>query len=78
MARIGSKSLKLVLMLGASSLLLIGMGWSQDDDKKDETSIQKRIVASAHVLDEIMGTPDKAIPDKVMKDAKCIAVVLLW
>jgi lipid-binding SYLF domain-containing protein len=75
MARIGSKSLKLVLMLGASSLLLIGMGWSQDDDKKDETSIQKRIVASAHVLDEIMGTPDKAIPDKVMKDAKCIAVV---
>jgi len=51
-------------MLGASSLLLIGMGWSQDDDKKDETAIQKRIVASAHVLDEIMGTPDKAIPDR--------------
>ncbi|MGA8834098.1 MAG: lipid-binding SYLF domain-containing protein [Candidatus Sulfotelmatobacter sp.] len=75
MARIGSKSLKWVLMLGASCLLLVGMGWSQDDDKKDESSIQKRIVASAHVLDEIMGTPDKAIPDKVMKDAKCIAVV---
>ena len=60
-------------MLGASFLLLVGMAWSQDD--KDETSIQKRIVASAHVLDEIMSTPDKAIPDKVMHDAKCIAVI---
>jgi lipid-binding SYLF domain-containing protein len=26
-------------------------------------------------LNEIMATPDKAIPDKVMSDAKCIAVV---
>jgi lipid-binding SYLF domain-containing protein len=26
-------------------------------------------------LEEIMGTPDKAIPDKVMSDAKCIAVI---
>ncbi len=37
--------------------------------------MDKRIEASARVLDEIMGTPDKAIPDKVMKDAKCIAVI---
>jgi lipid-binding SYLF domain-containing protein len=52
------------------------MGFSQDDTStKDETSIQKRIVASAHVLDEIMGVPDKAIPDKIMRDAKCIAVI---
>ncbi|MFZ0322247.1 MAG: lipid-binding SYLF domain-containing protein [Candidatus Sulfotelmatobacter sp.] len=75
MSKIGSASLKFGLVLGACFLMLVGMGWSQDDDKKDESSIQKRIVASAHVLDEIMGTPDKAIPDKVMKDAKCIAVV---
>jgi lipid-binding SYLF domain-containing protein len=64
------------LVLGASCLLLVGMGFSQDDDsKKNETSIQKRIEASAHVLDEIMSVKDKAIPDKVMHDAKCIAVV---
>jgi lipid-binding SYLF domain-containing protein len=62
--------------VGASCLLLVGMGFSQDDDKeKNETSIQKRIDASAQVLDEIMATSDKAIPDKVMHDAKCIAVV---
>jgi SH3 domain-containing YSC84-like protein 1 len=45
------------------------------DDKKDESDIDKRIKKSAEVLSEIMGTPDKAIPDKVMSDAKCIAVV---
>src|ERR1700683_4822907 len=73
MARISSTLPRFVLVLGASCLVLASMARSQDD--KDETGIQKRIVASAHVLDEIMGTPDKAIPDKVIKDAKCIAVI---
>ncbi len=41
----------------------------------NESDIQKRIHASARVLDDVMGVPDKAIPDKVMKDAKCIAVI---
>jgi len=41
----------------------------------NESDIQKRVQASARVLDDIMGVPDKAIPDKVMKDAKCIAVI---
>ena len=27
------------------------------------------------MLNEIMGTPDKAIPDKILGDAECIAVV---
>jgi lipid-binding SYLF domain-containing protein len=73
MARISSALPRFVLVLGASLLLLAGMGWSQDD--KDQTSIQKRIDTAANVLNEIMGTPDKAIPDKVMHDAKCIAVI---
>jgi lipid-binding SYLF domain-containing protein len=73
MARISSALPRFVLVLGSSLLLLVGMGWSQDD--KDQTSIQKRIDTSANVLNEIMGTPDKAIPDKVMHDAKCIAVI---
>jgi lipid-binding SYLF domain-containing protein len=73
MARISSALPRFVLVLGSSLLLLVGMGWSQDD--KYQTSIQKRIDTSANVLNEIMGTPDKAIPDKVMHDAKCIAVI---
>jgi lipid-binding SYLF domain-containing protein len=54
-------------------LCLTGIGWAKDD--KDQSDIDKRIEASANVLTEIMATPDKAIPDGVMKDAKCIAVV---
>jgi len=63
---------KLLLAIGICSLL-VGVGYSADDSNK--TDIAKRIDASARVLDEIMGVKDKAIPDKVMKDAKCIAVV---
>lgn len=54
-------------------VLFAGMAWSADD--KDRSDIDKRLEASAHVLTEIMSTPDKAIPDKVMSDAKCIAVI---
>jgi len=61
------------LTLGAMFLLLVGMCWSKDD--KDPSDIAKRIDASAKVLNEIMATPDKAIPDKVMNDAKCVVVI---
>ena len=53
--------------------IFVGMSWSADD--KNQSEISKRIDASAKVLDEIMATPDKAIPDKVMSGAKCIAVI---
>jgi lipid-binding SYLF domain-containing protein len=49
------------------------MAWSADD--KDRSDIDKRLDASTKVLNEIMATPDKAIPDKVMSDAKCVAVI---
>jgi SH3 domain-containing YSC84-like protein 1 len=63
-----------LLILGAMLLLLAGVGWPADETK-DQSDIAKRIDASAKVLDEIMATPDKAIPDKVMSDAKCVAVI---
>jgi SH3 domain-containing YSC84-like protein 1 len=66
-----STSPRFLAVLG--SVLILGtMAMAAD---KDQSDIQKRIDASANVLNEIMGTPDKAIPDKVMKDAKCIAVI---
>lgn len=61
----------LVVSLG---LCLTGITWAADKEK-DQSDIQKRIEASATVLDEIMATPDKAIPDKVMTESKCIAVI---
>jgi lipid-binding SYLF domain-containing protein len=47
-------------------------------DKKGEegkTDIGKRLDNSAAVLEEIMKTPDKGIPTKILADAKCIIVV---
>jgi SH3 domain-containing YSC84-like protein 1 len=73
MTRISSALPRCLLVLGTGLLLLSSMGWSADD--KDPSDIDKRLDASAQVLNEIMATPDKAIPDKVMSDAKCVAVI---
>jgi SH3 domain-containing YSC84-like protein 1 len=70
MRRISSVLLGLLALSISSSL--IGVSWAAD---KDQSDIAKRIDTSAKVLDEIMATPDKAIPDKVIRNAKCIAVI---
>jgi SH3 domain-containing YSC84-like protein 1 len=73
MRKIGFLLPRYLMVLGAGLLVCIGMAWSADD--KDRSDIDKRLDASAKVLNEIMATPDKAIPDKVMSDAKCVAVI---
>src|ERR1700733_1541610 len=73
MTKISSTLPRYVLVFGASLLILGCLAWSKDD--KDQSDIDKRLDNAANVLNEIMATPDKAIPDKVMNDAKCIAVV---
>ena len=67
--RILAASVLAVFVLGLSSFA------EDKDSDKNKSDIEKRIDASAKVLDEIMGTPDKAIPDKIMNDAKCVAVI---
>ncbi|MGB0040809.1 MAG: lipid-binding SYLF domain-containing protein [Terriglobales bacterium] len=63
------------MFLGTAVLLLASSAsWAADNDK-DESDIVKRIHTSADVLNQIMATPDKAIPDKIMSDAKCLAIV---
>ena len=70
MRRISSVLLGLLAL--SICLSLIGVSWAAD---KDQSDIAKRIDTSAKVLDEIMATPDKAIPDRVIRNAKCIAVI---
>jgi len=65
---------RFVVVLSTIVLLFSAVGWSADEDK-DRSEIEKRIDASAKVLTEIMATPDKAIPNKVLSDAKCLAVI---
>jgi len=67
------KATKYLLALSVTALLCSSLTWAADD--KDRSDIEKRIDNSAKVLSEIMATPDKAIPDKIMSDAKCIAVI---
>jgi SH3 domain-containing YSC84-like protein 1 len=72
MRRILSRFTASLLVLGVCAILV---GISSAADDKDQSDIAKRIDESAKVLNEIMATPDKAIPDKVMSHAKCVAVI---
>ncbi len=78
MQRMGTVVPRLLLVL-TICLACVGVGWSADDkssdDKNNQSDIDKRIDNSTKVLDEIMAVKDKAIPDKVMSGAKCIAVI---
>ena len=65
---------RFIAVLSSIMLLFSAMAWSADEDK-DRSEIEKRIDAAAKVLTEIMATPDKAIPNKVMSDAKCLAII---
>jgi lipid-binding SYLF domain-containing protein len=70
----------LIVVLSTVALLLfsvVGVAAQSDEssDQKNQTDIEKRIKAAAQVLDEVMAEKDKAIPDKIMQDAKCVAVV---
>jgi lipid-binding SYLF domain-containing protein len=59
------------LMLLVALLSLTSLGWS-DSNREKSTG---RLDNAGKVLQEIMGTPDKGIPEEVLGHAKCIAVV---
>ena len=65
--------------LSLMAMFIMSVGWaaaqSSDEADKDQSDIEKRIKNAAGVLDEIMGVKDNAIPDKIMSDAECVAVV---
>ena len=58
------------LILVAVVLALTSMSWAKGhQDAKD------RLTNAGQILDEIMSSPDKGIPQEVIDNAKCIAVV---
>jgi lipid-binding SYLF domain-containing protein len=59
------------IMLYVALLSLTNLGWA---DSKRESSTE-RLDNAGKVLQEIMGAPDKGIPEEVLEHAKCIAVV---
>jgi lipid-binding SYLF domain-containing protein len=64
------KSIIRIALCVAVLLVTANLGWAADD-REDEV---KRVKASADVLDEIMASPDKGVPEDVMQSAVCIGV----
>jgi SH3 domain-containing YSC84-like protein 1 len=58
-------------MLFAALLSLTSLGWADSDREKSN----ERLDNAGNVLHEIMGAPDKGIPEEVLDHAQCIAVV---
>ena len=42
---------------------------------EDRDKVMARLDDSSKILNELLGAPDKGIPDKVFEGAKCVAVV---
>jgi lipid-binding SYLF domain-containing protein len=60
---------KIMLTLAFASLATLS--WAKDDKQTDTDRLDK----AAEVLQQVMATPDKGIPQEVMDHAKCVAVV---
>jgi lipid-binding SYLF domain-containing protein len=55
-----------------STLVLVAVPFAVASDHEDDVA---RTQKSAQVFKEIMGTPDKAIPQDLLESAKCIAII---
>jgi SH3 domain-containing YSC84-like protein 1 len=67
------KSMKQIFaVFCALGMALTTLSASAADDK---ATIEARIASAKDVLDEIMATPDKAIPNQIMSAATCVGVV---
>lgn len=73
MKRLNGSQFRLIPVLAMMLTFFAGTCWSADN--ASQSDIDKRMDAAANVLNEVMSTPDKSIPNSVMRDAKCIAVI---
>ncbi len=62
-------------LLVAAIAIACMVPYASADDKKDVSDEVKRMDSAASVMNEIMGTPDKGIPQEILASAKCVAVV---
>jgi SH3 domain-containing YSC84-like protein 1 len=63
---------KLSVMVLAAGVLFSTLARAAEDEPSEQV---KRLNASAAVLDEIMKTPDKGIPEEILGSAECVAVI---
>ena len=58
-------------MLFVALVSLTSLGWAESHREASTERLEK----AGSVLREIMGAPDKGIPEEVLEHAKCVAVV---
>lgn len=66
----------------ATLMLTAGLAIAQDDaktervhGKESEGQVEGRLQRAQEILDSLTSTQDSAIPDKILKDARCVAIV---
>ena len=64
---------KLITLLAAFALVTLAR--ADTPREKAEDRLQDRLQRAAEVLQQIMNAPDKGIPEEIVRNAKCIAVV---
>src|ERR1700730_4765023 len=67
-----SRRIKAGILAVLTSTILISTMVIATEEPSEQV---KRMDAAATVLDEIMGTPDKGIPEELLESEKCVAVI---
>ena len=62
----------LLAFTSCAALTVMSASFAWSDDRQDEV---KRVQSAADVLQDIMGAPDKGIPEEIMESAKCVGIV---
>jgi SH3 domain-containing YSC84-like protein 1 len=65
---------KIAVAVFVYGLVSLSFAQSPEDNRRSSDEL-KRLNAAGRVLDEIMETPDKGIPEQLLVAAKCLAVV---
>ncbi len=70
------RELKVIVLrlLAAAFLVAVCMTVSRASDSREQSDLNERLNDSSKVLDEVMSTPNKAIPAGVISRASCVAV----
>src|ERR1700751_1024755 len=63
---------KLSVVLCGLAMAASSLSAHADDDK---TTITGRMTAASQVVEEIMATPDKSVPEGILKGASCVVVI---
>ncbi len=60
---------------GVLTAVMVGAGLAQVSAAQDKSKDAERLNSASAVIEEVMGTPDKAIPQSILSGASCVVVV---